>query len=167
MSAILSAILCELSCRLLAGQVVTFVMVMSVISLLSSMMAVYLDGRSDATRPSKWLRTVAFKVLARVFCLTEEVPEVMEECRVEPMMEATALKKEVDEKKRSMTEIGEVLHELQNITSYLKEKQRAEGVVDEWKLISKIIDRILFWCCFLITIIYSFYTMGVIVAMSD
>ena len=150
---------------LLTAQVVVFIMMMTVISIISAIIAVYLDGRSDASRVPRWVRMVAFKGLARLFRLQDEVPQLIGASQIEPedkdAEDVTTTRKKLDTKqatKPAAPELGEILENLEFLTNYVKHKQQAESIIDEWKLLSKVIDRTLFWLCLIVTVIYVIVT---------
>ena len=153
---------------LLTAQVVVFIMVMTVISIISAIIAVYLDGRSDASRVPRWVRIVAFQGLARVFHLQGEIPELFGVSQIEPeqmdVEDVTKVEKKLDTKqaadKPAASELGKILENLEFLTNYVKEKQKAESIIDEWKLLSKVIDRTLFWLCLIVTVIYMIVTVA-------
>ena len=150
------------------AQVVVFIMVMTVISIISAIIAVYLDGRSDASRVPRWLRIVAFQGLARVFRLHGNIPKPVSASQIEPermdVEDVTEPPETIDTEqaadKPATSEMGKILENLEFLTNYVKEKQKAESIIDEWKLLSKVIDRTLFWLCLIVTVIYMIVTVA-------
>ena len=151
----------------LTAQVVVFIMVMTVISIISAIIAVYLDGRSDASRVPRWVRVVAFQGLARFFHLQGEIPELVGVSQIDPeqidVEDVTKAGEKFDTKQAAVkpaSELGKILENLEFLTNYVKEKQKAESIIDEWKLLSKVIDRTLFWLCLIVTVIYVIVTVA-------
>ena len=150
------------------AQVVVFIMMMTVISIISAIIAVYLDGRSDASRVPRCLRIVAFHGLARLFRLQDELPKPIGISQIEPEKpdteDTTTSRKRLDTKQAAdkpvASELGKVLENLEFLKNYVKDKQRAESIIDEWKLLSKVIDRTLFWLCLIVTVIYVIVTVA-------
>ena len=142
-------------------------MCMATISLISAILTVNLDNMSDVMRIPRLVRTVAFKYLARVFCLTKEVPGADDwacsVAKVHPQnsnsTDVTSLTTVVDATTKTPlgTELHELLVELRKITSYIDEKESVARKCDEWKLLAKVIDRCLFWICLSLTVIYGVY----------
>ena len=132
-------------------------MSMSVVSLLSSMFTVYMEGHSDVSRPPRWIRIFCFRFLARAFCIHNEIPDVPEEDSVKPFTEVK-LEDMNDAKKGSgggvKGEMGKVLARLEYFVKHLEEKKKGDAIVDEWKLVAKTIDRLLFFVCFIIIFIF-------------
>ena len=150
------------------AQVVIFIMMMTVISIISAIIAVYLDGRSDASRVPRWLRVVAFQGLARVFCLYDKIPKLVGASQIEPKrMDVEDVREPPDTidteqaaDKPATSELGKILENLKFLTNYVKDQQQAESIIDEWKLLSKVIDRTLFWLCLIVTVIYVIVTVA-------
>ena len=137
-----------------SGEIVIFVMSMSVVSLLSSMFTVYMEGHTDVSRPPRWIRLFSFRVLAKAFFLQNEIPEVPEENDVEPVSPDMVGK--VSEVKSALDgPMGEILARLEYFVRHLEDKKKSDAIVDEWKLVAKTIDRLLFWISLLIT--FSFF----------
>ena len=139
-------------------------MVMTVISIISAIIAVYLDGRSDASRVPRWARIVAFQGLARVFHLQGEIHKLIRVSQIEPEKENRMNSRQKFYTKQAAvkptSEMGKSFETLEILTNYVKDKQRAESIIDEWKLLSKVIDRTLFWLCLIVTVIYVIVTVA-------
>lgn len=59
----------------------TAIMGMATLSVLTSILVLYLYHHSTAKRAPLWLRTLAFKGLARIFCMHAAVPDDSAFCR--------------------------------------------------------------------------------------
>ena len=130
-------------------------MTMASISIIVSICTVIIDSHSSATRLPRWLRFIAFTFLARLFCLSSEVPEVTEESIVKPnVSEKNALTGIKNELSPMEEDIKNILQELNVITNFMREQKVENSISEEWKLFAKIIDRLMFWLCLFICVVY-------------
>ena len=142
-------------------------MVMSVVSLLSSMFTVYMEGHSDVSRPPRWIRIFCFRFLSRAFCIHNEIPDVPDDNVIHPIVNQSELiyddvKSMEEAKPNKMATLNDVMSKLDEFLKHVHERERSDAIVNEWKLVAKTIDRLLFWICALITSIYFIYTIVVI-----
>ena len=118
--------------------------------------------------------------LAKVFLLTAEIPDLPDDVQIHPtdnedatrpnsVFSLTKQAAKIQEKEASKpgavqnSELKDILMELQKITSSMKDKELSESIVDEWKLFAKVLDRLLFWICFIVMSIY-FITMAAVIS---
>ena len=138
-------------------------MIVSTCALASAMISIYLSLQSPAARIPKRIRFIAFNVLAKLFFLQKEVPD-------EPNV-AGAGEKRREKNKVNIIDLNasdsiptkwvgndlEVMRcDLMILKNIVIKKEQEAFVMDEWKCLGKIVDRLLFWLCtviFLITIL--------------
>ena len=134
---------------------VMFVMVMASISLLIAMFTVYLDNLdADVTMPS-WVRVVALRGLARLYCLhsTDNAIANVNDCVDEKVVrkDNAGVKPNVNV---TSADASVVVRELRTITSLMKARVCEAKAQDEWKVLAKVVDRTLFWLCLLACCVY-------------
>ena len=149
-------------------------MVITTLSLLTTCLSILFDTKSDGVPVPHWARVFFFKYLARLFCLRQSVTAVLGEefggdpkvqpipkgCNmasddvmfIESLDETKSVKKSPRRQGNAVEEL--LLKELRTITGYLAEKGEAERRSDEWRLLAKVIDRLLFWVCLVVTTAY-------------
>ena len=143
-------------------------MVITTLSLLTTCLSILFDTKADGVPVPHWARIFFFKYLARLFCLRQSVTAVLgEEFGGEPKvkpcpevgknmeMDDVIILESMDDAKSTTKVLPRpgiaveelLLKELRTITGYLAEKGEAERRSDEWRLLAKVIDRLLFWVC--------------------
>ena len=135
----------------------------SVVSLLSSMLTVFMEGHSDISRPPRWIRTIAFRFLAKLFCLQDEIPNIdddaTQEATAQPELVCDDVISMKERKQSKDVTLDDVISKLDLFLRHIREKEKSEAIANEWKLVAKTVDRFLFWICFLITTIYFIYSL--------
>ena len=139
------------------------VMIVSTCALASAMISIYLSLQSPAVRIPKPIRFIAFNVLAKLFFLRKEVPE---EPNVVGAGEKRMEKNKVNivdldmpdstQKKWVGNDLEGMRCDLMILKNIVVNREQDAFVMDEWKCLGKIVDRLLFWLCtviFLITIL--------------
>ena len=146
---------------LFSGQMVVFVMATATISLICAMIAVFLDSKTDATRVPNIVRIVAFKYLAKVLCVADELEEPSDHglnstIKVQPFDDIVLqeVTKDKIDPNNPITYFRDMLMEVKEIKSHLKRAERSDAIINKWKLLSKLIDRLLFWLSLFVVIIY-------------
>ena len=171
-----------------------FVMALATVSLLFAILSVFLDSKTDAARVPKWLRILAFKVFARLLCLSAEVPNEARggadighhrKCSLKPevnnrvspivilddqtftynsQQKVATTEKGGNIVRRRMNEQNEELRDIMNAVNDIKEMMKdvrsSEEIVNEWKLLARILDRLMFWISVLVVVIYFAVVVG-------
>ena len=145
-------------------------MTMTTISVVSSMLTTYLHFKGSAVRAPKWLRKLSFKILAKIVFLTCEANIMLDNADEDIVKsfnndvnkfnaaEGLETKLKLDKEKTS-TELGAILKELMMIRKCMQDQKDEEIVMNEWKLLAKILDRMFFWgsCVLLVVIIIAVF----------
>lgn len=141
-----------------ADTLLTFMISGALISLLTSMISVYISNKGAEHPVPRIIRLLFLTKLARILCVTSQdhvtapsTNQVATEPEVISITRPNSKEKLRKEMERS--ENG-VLTELQKITSYMEKKEEEEAVTEEWKLLAKVIDRLLFWLFTLAFVIF-------------
>ena len=147
-------------------QLVIGMMVVSTCSILSAMLSLYLSSKSSAVRVPKSVRFIAFNVLAKLFFLRKEVPEEAEF----PDVQKNELMEMVNVGERPKTagkmprlsndQLEGLRMDLMILKDIVVNREKENFVVDEWKCLGKIIDRLLFWLCFISFVISLIVTLS-------
>lgn len=136
-------------------------MAMATISVVTSMLTTYLHFKGSATRAPQFIRFIAFKVLAQIVFLSEEVKSVQESLTstkinaelVNQSQKEPEMKRNDAIKPISNPELKAILDRLIMISELMKSQKSDEAVMDEWKLLAKIVDRVFFWISLIVLIV--------------
>lgn len=154
------------------------IMWMSTLSVLTSMVTIYLHYKGSHSRVPYWLRVLAFKGLAKILFLTSDVKALetfFEESNnvVVPLGEADfcdqkeqfkakpdynmkdQLKPKSGYNLKADSELKVIQNQLLIITDTLQEQKADGNVADEWKLLAKIVDRTFFWVALIVVVVVS------------
>ena len=139
---------------------VLFVMMLSGISLLTAMLIVYLDNQPTTREISRPIRFVFFHLLARLFCMRDDVtPTAKIACDTDSRacveVKEKICKKESESKQDTEgSKNDEILAELRVITSFLRAQEESGAQQQEWKLLARVVDRLLFWMSLTACVVY-------------
>ena len=138
---------------------VLFVMMMSGVSLLTAMFTVYLDNQSEGRKIPQPLRFLCFNVLGRLFCLsgvsgTERV-KPQEKPNLGPEEKLGVVSLDTCESKMDTAhQLHVIFNELRVITSFLRAQEESGAQQQEWKLLARVVDRLLFWMSLTACVVY-------------
>ena len=136
------------------GKLVVLVMVLSAISLIGAILCIHLTFKQTPTRVPRFIRVVAFHGLAKVLLLAKVVPD--DETHTEKIDHGgkPGMEQEVDSTESDLKMGMElVVKELRFITQQMRLRDEEDARSSEWKLLAKIVDRLLFWICFIASLI--------------
>ena len=132
---------------------------MSTVSLLGAVVSIYFSTSDFPSRVPQFVRRVAFQNLAKMICMdtTASKEENRLQCQELPLCKNVEIVHQVEETR--CNETVDVLLSIQNamksIEKKLSDKEKDSLIMLEWKLLSKVIDRILFFFCLIIFAIVS------------
>ena len=140
---------------------VLFVMLMSGVSLLTAMLTVYLDNQSGSSSVPRPIRFIFFHVIARLLCMRDVTRESIvkpEVFPVGPKLDNEAENGNVSlielDLKANLTNLDAILRELRVITSQVRAAETRDAQQEDWKMLARVIDRILFCICLIACFIY-------------
>ena len=135
-----------------------------------SIIALYFHHHLPTNVP-RFLKTVLFKYLARLVCMSNEVPKVDKdddiiEIKDDNLSVSSVAKYPLKEETVGNDHSGQngfsqqleqVIQHLRAINRHIKEKEEEANAMDEWKAVARVIDRFMFWVIFFIIIISTLF----------
>ncbi len=157
----------------IAGKLVTAIMGLATVSVISAILVSHLQHRGATKRVPRWLRQLAFKHMAYLFCMCTSVPnDDKRQGSVVPNgpdynnMKAVQVKPKehecLDGKNNgwppealraveSMTsDIDSIARNLRYLTDRVKGQEADDIVVEEWRALARVFDRLMFWLSLII-----------------
>ena len=155
----------------------TVIMGMSTFSVLTSIMVLFFHHHGAESRPNKIIRMIAFKFLAKILRMENQVPnydqvivDVTDEIQVPAKRSSSfrIMENHTNSPKESPTGSPKIFFTtnpgkedyLRQILSYIKEmvekvqvKERDGAIMEEWKCLAIVLDRTFFWIAFVTTMI--------------
>lgn len=157
-------------------------MALSTVSVLSTVLVLYLHHKVPNYRVPHWLLFVAIKILSRVLCIRQPTPNHQNHVLKDPngvsavsshliktpgedSVEMNLLESSADKvfptALQSLTrQVEEVTAQLKLLTSRFHHHDEEKEVIEEWQAVAKVLDRLLFWIVLLVlvgTLIWLMY----------
>ena len=139
---------------------------MSTISLIVTIITINISFRKSPVRIPRFIRITALRGLAKLLLGRKVAPcedelnatnngaERMQQNLTTKELDIPNAHQKIKPKESEMNEdMSAILRELKIITRHLREKEKEDEISSEWKLLSKVIDRLLFWSLLIILII--------------
>ena len=149
-----------------SGQLVIGIMSLSSMSVMTSILVIYLHHNEMAKPLPKKVQNVLFNCVARVVCMRSKVPDPTS-VKVAPDEEETTAKLaefSVDEKDESSNQdIRGIANDLSFIASKMRKQSRDEEIIEQWRALAKLLDRIFFW----IGVIYILVSLIIFLSNKD
>ncbi len=141
------------------GELVAVIMGISTLSVVVSIIVLYLHHKEPGTRAPRWLRRSAFGGLAKALCMRESIPEYTDDKVAPAKPEGTMEPEDLEDPVKppislaAQVEPDELKVYLRYLTEKMRTKDEEDAILEEWRAVARIIDRVLFWICFIVVVI--------------
>ena len=120
----------------------------STISLISAIVSTNLSFMRPSVRIPHWLRVIAFRGLSTIlFCTSEQFDKVNVEHESNEICNKVNLDQLDDTNTSSNTlkALSKIFEEVRFISLKVRNQEKEDAMLSEWKNMAKIVDRLLFW----------------------
>ncbi len=150
---------------------VAFIMSVSAVSTVTAIVILYLNFHPCQYRPPRNARVFLFEYVAKVLCMYSSVPHDDQDdeelpsgiTKVRPVSRVNAEKplNKSDMNRNKTNEpayypenesMKRIAEDVNVICDTIRNKAKMEQILDEWKGVARVVDRMFFWICSLIVI---------------
>ena len=147
-------------------------MALSTVSVLSTVLVLYLHHKVPNYRVPQWLRFVALKILSKVLCIRRKTlghqNHLLKDSHNSSATHSHLIKPSHEDSVemnflenpgdavfptalRSLTrQVEQVTAQLKLLTSRFHNQDEEKEVIEEWQAVAKVVDRLLFWITLLV-----------------
>ena len=129
------------------------------ISLIGGIISIHLIHKESSKPVPKFIRLFALNGLAKFFGLEKSVPQKINQIRPDDTNPKTAESNEKTDNRNSSLNVDNilvnVLEEIKGIKGKMEERDEESVIASEWKLLAKLLDRVLFYICLISFIIVT------------
>ncbi len=139
------------------------------VSVLTAILVAYLHHKDGSKRAPRWLRVFTFRILANMLCMCRSVPMKDQEVhdngaknarnpsRATDVVTVEEIRKGIPEKVLdhvpASAELRSIMENLEYLTDKVRKQEAEEKVIDEWRALAMIFDRLMFWASLLVLVV--------------
>jgi preprotein translocase subunit SecG len=149
----------------ISGQLVLGIMILSSVSVLTSILILYLYHKGTSTQVPEKIKTIFFRGLATAMCMRAHMPDGSHS-QVVPTEKDTekananknAWPLDVDDGPPILADhdLQKLANDLSYIAQRAKKQDKDQEIVEEWRNVARVLDRFLFWVSTVLVVIILF-----------